>query len=78
MTGQCFVNEAVSPKMLDMMRHMTEEPGGAPYRLCPPFSDSKVACRLHLTQERYSSNLELAVATSAGKLKHQRCVAVVL
>ena len=26
MTGQCFVNEAVSPKMLDMMRHMTEEP----------------------------------------------------
>ena len=30
MTGQCFVNEAVSPKMLDMMRHMTEEPGSAP------------------------------------------------
>ena len=25
MTGRCFVDEAVSPKMLDMMRHLTEE-----------------------------------------------------
>eukprot|EP00435_Cladocopium_sp_Y103_P050464 s171_g15.t1 len=42
MTGQCFVNEAVSPKMLDMMRHMTEE--------------------------RYSSNLELADLCEAWAL----------